>query len=375
MQLSTAYSNTCGLKIQRPYIYELFFPFVEEKFITIDTDTNNYNYWSDVISLILPYLNKKNISIFQLGNPQSAPLPSVNRTNGILNAGQKSFLLGKTMLHVSSNNYSSQLAASLDKKLVCLVKNEKRALPFSWGNSEYCDFIYPESKKFIEPERLAKIILEKLEIDFKFEYKTLFMGDKYKDGVTFVEMYPSTPVSLQSFNLQSILVRMDLNFSEQVLAQQLSSGKAAIYTDRKIDINILRKFSANITDLIYEVKEENDVSFCQEVKSLGIPCNLISFLSEEKINSYKLDFMEIGNILPQKSHSFSDAIGSQKVEMRDLFFKSKKYIMKDGSTYLSQESLNKNIKSTNSSDIQKVLDTDIFWKNLDALTILKKTID
>ena len=40
MQLSTAYSNACGLKIQRPYIYELFFPFVEEKFITIDTDTN-----------------------------------------------------------------------------------------------------------------------------------------------------------------------------------------------------------------------------------------------------------------------------------------------------------------------------------------------
>ena len=61
--------------------------------------------------------------------------------------------------------------------------------------------------------------------------------------------------------------------------------------------------------------------------------------------------------------------------MRDLFFKSKKYIMKDGSAYLSQESLNKNIKSTNPSDIQKVLDTDIFWKNLDALTILKKTID
>ena len=374
MQLSTAYSNTCGLKIQRPYVYELFFPFVEESFITIDTDTNNYNYWSDVINLILPYLNKKNISIFQLGNPNSAPLPSVNRTNGVLNSSQKSFLLNKTLLHLSSNNYSSQLAASLDKKLICLVENERKALPFSWGNAEYYDFIYPESKKFIEPE-IAKIILKKLEIDFKFEYETLFMGDKYKDGVTFVEMFPSTPISLQSLNLQSILVRMDLNFSEQVLAEQLSSGKAAIYTDRKIDITILRKFSTNITDLIYEVKEENDVSFCQEVKSLGIPCNLISFLPEEKINSYKLDFMEIGNILPQKSHSFSDAIGSQKVEMRDLFFKSKKYIMKDGSTYLSQESLNKNIKSTNSSDIQKVLDTDIFWKNLDALTILKKTID
>ncbi len=142
MQLSTAYSNTCGLKIQKPYVYELFFPFVEEKFITIDTDTNNYNYWGDVIDLIRPYLNKKNISIFQLGNPNSAPLPNVNRTNGVLNSSQKPFLLRKTLLHVSSNNYSSQLAASLNKKLICLVESERKALPFSWGDSENYNFIY-----------------------------------------------------------------------------------------------------------------------------------------------------------------------------------------------------------------------------------------
>ena len=166
MQLSTAYSNTCGLKIQKPYVYELFFPFVEEKFITIDTDTNNYNYWGDVIDLIRPYLNKKNISIFQLGNPNSASLPNVNRTNGALNSSQKSFLVRKTLLHVSNNNYSSQLAASLNKKLICLVESERKALPFSWGDSENHNFIYPESKKFIEPERLAKIILNKFYISF-----------------------------------------------------------------------------------------------------------------------------------------------------------------------------------------------------------------
>ncbi|NKB46947.1 MAG: NAD-glutamate dehydrogenase, partial [Legionellales bacterium] len=84
------------------------------------------------------------------------------------------------------------------------------------------------------------------------------------------------------------------------------------------------------------------IRYINHLEQQGLLERALEFLPEEKINAHKLDFMEIGNILPQKSHSFSDAVGSQKVEMSDLFFKSKKYIIKDNSTYLSQESLNKN---------------------------------
>ena len=52
MQLSDVYSASCGLRIQKPKVYDQFFPFIEENFITLDTENTNYNYWSDVVNLI-----------------------------------------------------------------------------------------------------------------------------------------------------------------------------------------------------------------------------------------------------------------------------------------------------------------------------------
>tara|TARA_R100000008_G_scaffold85718_2_gene76416 strand:- start:1357 stop:2481 length:1125 start_codon:yes stop_codon:yes gene_type:complete len=372
MQLTDTYSASCGLKIEKPYVYDLFFPFIEEKIITIDTDTNNYKYWDDVISLIHPYLVEKNISIFQLGNKESALLRNVSRTNGMTNASQKSFIIKKSELHIGGNTYSTQLASFLGKNLICLVDEKDKALPFTWGNSEKHHFIYPESKDFIEPEKLAQIILEKLKINFKFKYETLFIGNKYFDGIQYIEMYPSSPVILRNFNINSILVRMDLNFSEEVLAQQLRLGKASILTSQKINMNILRSFRDNIVEIFYDIKEENDLEFCEQVKSLGIECKLISFMSEDKIDSCKLKYMEMGNITPQKVYSFSDLPNYKDLNVNDLFFKSKKVIIKDGDSYLSPQSAEKGIKSIASSDIQKVVDTEDFWKNLDAFLILKK---
>lgn len=373
MQLTDTYSKSCGLKIDEPYVYDLFFPFVEEKIITIDTDAANYKYWDDVIGLISPFLTEKNISIFQLGKKESPVLRNARRTNGMLNPSQTSFLVKKSDLHIGTNTYSMQLACFLDKNLICLVDNKDQALPFTWGSKENQDFIYPESNDFIEPEIIAKLILKKLQIDFKFKYQTLFMGEKYQDGTQFVELYPSSAIMLQNYGVNSILVRMDLNFCEKTLKEQLSVGKASIITSKKIDINILRSFRDNIIEVFYDIKEENDLQFCQEIKSLGIECRLISFLPEDKINSNKLKYMEMGNIMAQKTYSFSDLPNYKDLNVNNLFFKSKKIIIKDGDSYLSSESVERGIKTTAPNDIQKVIDTEDFWKNLDAFSILKKS--
>lgn len=372
MQLTTAYSSSCGLKIQEPYIYDVFFPFVEEDFITIDTDNNNYSYWNDVILLIKPYLEVKNITIFQLGHPDSSSISFVNRTNGSLSPSQQAYLLKRSKLHITSNNFSAQFFASLSKPLICLTENKKRALPFSWGNPDFHDFIYPDSHEFIEPERLAKIILEKLEINFNFKYEAIFIGDKYKDGLSFCEMVPTSPLTLQKFNLNNVLVRMDLKFSEEVLTEQLKRGKVSIYTDKPININIIKTFQENIIEVVYEIKEENDPNFCEKVKSLGVPCNLVSFLPTEKINNEKLKYMEINNIIPQIRHSLANIGDIEDQDIDKLFFKTKRYIFKDDVVYLSEESLNQGIKSNNSNELQKVINTSKFWQSLDALTILKK---
>ena len=373
MQLSEVYSASCGLKISEPRVYDQYFPFVEEEFITLDTENTNYNYWSDVVNFITPSLNKKNIKIFELGLPKSPQISNINRTNGILSSGQKSFLLRKSKLHIGSpNSYSTNFFSTLDKKLISIVEKKERALPFSWGKAENHDFIYPEGKSFIEPEKIAKNILNNLGIDFKFDYETIFMGEKYKDGLQYVESFPDSVVPLQKFNIQSILVRMDLNFSEDILIKQLQAGKASIYTDKPININILKTFQANINEILYEIKEDNSPEFYEQVKSLGVPCNIISFLPEDKINSFKLKYMEMGNILAQKPCAFEYLPNHDKLNVDDLFYRSKRFIFKNQIPYLSEESLKNNIKSSSSFEIQKVINSDNFWKSADALSILKK---
>jgi hypothetical protein len=372
MQLSSVYSSSCGLKIEKPYIYEVFFPFTEEDFITIDTSEGTYSYWSDVILLIAPYLKEKNINIFQLGVNENPSLPFVKRTNGTLSAPQKSYLLKRSKLHITTNNFSAQLCAYLNKNLICITDDPSRTLAFDWGDPKAHSFIYPQSQDFIEPERLAELILQKLKINFNFKYETLFVGEKYKDGVTFCEMVPTKPISLQALGMSSILARMDLHFSEEVLQKQLEIGKVSIYTDRPIDINIIRKFQENIIEVVYEVKEKNHPEFCEEVKKLGIQCNLVSFLSNEKINEQKLKYMDINNIIPQKTYSLDDVAGATIENVEKLFFKSKRYIVKHDTIYLSEESLKMGVKSNNSNDIQKVINNKEFWSSLDALTILKK---
>ena len=373
MQLSDVYSASCGLRIQKPKVYDQFFPFIEENFITLDTENTNYNYWSDVVNLINPYLEKHDIVIFELGDPKSPNITNVNRTNGILSAGQKSFLLRKSKLHVGSpDSYSTNFFSTLDKKMVCVVEKESRALPLSWGNSENHLFVYPENKKFIEPEKIAKNILNSLGIDFKFDYETVYIGEKYKDGLQYIESFPDEVVSLKQFNIGSVLLRMDLNFSEDILAKQLQNGKASIYTDKPINLNILSSLQENINEIIYEIKDDNSPEFYEKVKSLGKPCNIISFLPEEKINSYKLKYMEMGNILPQKIFRFEDLPDYKNLNTENLFYRSKRFIFKGGSPYLSEESLKNNIKSSSSFEIQKVINNNNFWKGADAICILKK---
>ena len=60
MHLIERYASACGVKISRPYIYDKYFPLPFDKYITFQPyskyDSKNYDYWDEVILLILPYL-------------------------------------------------------------------------------------------------------------------------------------------------------------------------------------------------------------------------------------------------------------------------------------------------------------------------------
>lgn len=78
MHLLEQYALTCGVKIDKPTIYESFYPINSNKYIcfhpTSKYDSKVYDYWQIVLDLILPVLRNHKIDVVQIGgktNPHS----------------------------------------------------------------------------------------------------------------------------------------------------------------------------------------------------------------------------------------------------------------------------------------------------------------
>ena len=377
MKLSTLYSSTTGLKINKPSLWELYYPIVEDKFITIDTKGSFYFQWQLVLDMILPLLQEKGISVFQLGQVDDPTLQGVNRTNGSVNPNQMPHVLNKSLLHLSSNNFSAHVAASLDTKLICLLFKEKEKFTFDWGNSKNQHFVHPvKNDNFIKPENVAKKICDVLKIKFSFDYETIFCGERFRDGVEFVETSPLSSVSLQEINVPHVIVRMDFDFDEQGLINQLNRGDVVIVTDKPINNEIISGFKNRIKEVIYVVKEDNDnPDFCLNIVNSGITIILISYLPQEDINAKKIHYMEMGNITQQPIHSIKSLPDWEKLNLDDLYYKSKKYFLKDGKVHQSDAACREGISCPQKNQLQKVIDSPLFWKNLDLITIFKKRVD
>ena len=66
MHLLEQYALSCGVKIDRPFVQCNYFPVPFDDYIIIHPSSGmsakNYDHYSEVVGLILPYLNKAGIS-------------------------------------------------------------------------------------------------------------------------------------------------------------------------------------------------------------------------------------------------------------------------------------------------------------------------
>ena len=71
MHLAERYATACGVKIDKPYIYENFFPIPVKKYISFQPfskyPSKKYDYWDEVRDIILSYLQKEEIRIIYIG--------------------------------------------------------------------------------------------------------------------------------------------------------------------------------------------------------------------------------------------------------------------------------------------------------------------
>ena len=168
------------------------------------------------------------------------------------------------------------------------------------------------------------------------------------------------------------MYRMDLNFNEQNLNQQLIVGKCSIITDKPISKHLLAHFRKNITDVVYLIKEEDDPEFCLLVKRLGLNLCLVSALDDAQISKKKINYMEVGRIIKKENPNPKSIKELKGLDLNSLFYRSNKYTLSNGKIYPSEASYKEDKPLQDKTQIFPVINKELFWESLDNYHIFKK---
>jgi len=369
MHLIERYATACGVKIDKPYIYDTFFPLPVEKYITFQPfskyPSKNYDYWEEVILMIIPYLQKNNINIVQIGGKDDKPILNCVNLCGQTKISQAAFIIKNGILHLGADSFAAHIASGYDKKIVALYSNNNinNVKPY-WTKAEdmillepklnrkpqYSAHEMPKSINSIKPEEIAKSILKLLNIEDAQLPKTLFIGQEYINKT--LEVVPDQPLNISQIQIDNIIVRMDYHFNEQVLEYYLQNKKCIIITEKAIDENILKKYKQNIPQVVYTINENNQPEFARTLKRNAINFVLISYLQEEDLNKFKLDYMDYGLIIKRE-------YPNNKIEINNnTYFKSSRIILSSQGQFSTKHQWLKNNNSNKfiqDSELQKEL--------------------
>jgi hypothetical protein len=383
MRLLDTYATNTGSKIDKPFIYTKYFPLPQQEYITIQSqtpyDSRNYSYWQEVINLLQPFLSKANICIVQVGTKDEKQLGGVINLLGQTNINQLAYIVQNSKLHFGADSLCVHLASSFDLPIVSLysISNPSVAGPH-FGNKDkhillkgyerignkkpsYSQVESPKSIDTIKPEEIAEGVLKLLNIEFPKMPETVFIGQDF--NLKSFEIIPDQVLDLSSIQVENPIIRLDYSFNEESLASILSQRKSIIFTNKPIKKDIIEKHKQNISQLIYIIDEDNSVNFVKLLKSNSINYVLLSFLPEEVLNKFKIDYMDY-NLIVNKTHKTKEETKISNVD--NLYYNSSRTLYSSKGKSVSRYDW---LNGTGN----KVVDDIEFWKEADNFYIFKLT--
>jgi hypothetical protein len=380
MHLLERYATSCGVKIDKPYIYDKYFPLPFDKYITFQPyskyEAKNYDYWEEVVGLLTPFLQKHNIHIIQIGGEKDKPVQGCYNLCGQTKIQQAAYIIKNGLLHLGADSFAAHIASGFNKKIVALYSNNniENVKPY-WSNEKdltlvkanlnkkpsYSASEFPKQINEIKPELIAQYVLDALNIKEIINIKTLFIGKDFQNK-TF-EIVPDININIQAIPIKNPIVRMDYIFNEAFLENILKiKENVIIFTNKKINNNLITKYKQKISQVIYIIDENNDSTFVEILKKNLINYVLLSFLSEDLLQKYKLNYMDYNLIirkdLPTKLININL---SEKTRYR-----SSKVIISSEGQFSSKYDWQNKIKD-------KVIDDPEFWKEIDNFHIFELT--
>tara|TARA_R100001163_G_scaffold18621_1_gene16436 strand:- start:1439 stop:2626 length:1188 start_codon:yes stop_codon:yes gene_type:complete len=393
MHILESYALQNDLKIDKALLYEKFFPLAVDKYITIDTSSMNtsamsYDHWQLVVDIIKPRVEAEGIQIVQLGEKNCIPLTGCYMAIGQCNFNQKAYVVKNSLLHLSSNNESSHIASHFNKKSVVLFPYNCYISQFKpyWSSPENLEILQgtssterpsynpsesPKSINTIRPEEVAEKALRFLNIDtFKAQYRTLRIGSSFHRPR--IESNLSHLLNAKKLGMSSLIMRMDLNFNEEVLVKQLQSCPCSIITNRPLNDFIINNYHKQIVELVYYITDDHDPEFIKKAKSKSITFLLRTRKDQQSIPDLKLDYFDFGMIQPVPEKSKNDFI--ELKDKNNLYYKSKHFIIHDNQFYPCTAALNrlKQGSPTMDHEPQEVIDDPIFWEEEEHFHFFEK---
>jgi hypothetical protein len=393
MHVLEAYALQSDLKIDKPFVYEKFFPLAVDKFITIDTSNLGtsaltYDHWQLVVDLIYPKLEERGIKIVQLGNKECTPLQKCYMAIGQCSFNQKAYVLRKSLVHACPNNESSHVASIYNKKSVVLFSNNcypKQFLPY-WTDLSHLEILTapkitkkpsfnpnetPKSINYIKPEDVARKILNFAGIvTFVPEFKTLRIGQSFHQKR--IESDLTRLLNADKLGVSSLIMRMDLNFNEEALGRQLQACSCSVITNKPLSDGILDKYHKKIVELVYYIEDDNDPDFVRKIKEKSINYLLRSRKDKTQTNDFKLDYLDYGlvhQIDKRSKKDFKELKGKKK-----LYYKSNHFIIHDNSFYPCTSALLRLKQGTPSMEHEphEIIDEPLFWEEEEHFHFFEK---
>lgn len=392
--LAETYSRSTGLKIDKPYLKEDFFPLPFERYITINSGSNqptkNYDYLQTVLEILTPYLASAGISLVLLGGKDDPSLSGVYDLRGKTSYGQSYYLLRRAILHLGNDSWTIHAGGALNTPLVALYgstdpyihgphwKPEKMRLLEShrWGRKPSFSQENPKTVNLICPFSVARAVLELLEIPHTLPQRTLNIGGAYNQSL--LELIPNTVPAPDFNNHLPMVVRMDLEHNENILAQVFQTGrKVNVLTKAPINLGLLQQARPLILSFNFEMDENVPTDYVVALKKI-VP-NTTFFTRETdavKVAALRFKFFDIVTIQQATDKTRADfekacqeytndptfsldtAIKSGKME-----FKSQKYVLSRGKIYLSHAHEKADI-AVGAEGANSVRDEDVFYHDM-----------
>ena len=395
MKLLENYSLQLGQKIDKCHTYEKYYPLPFENPIIIiqpwSKGAKNYSYINDVLDIIYPIITKAGYKLVQVGGPNEKVLKYCYHTQGTTNWGQLEYLISKSSLVISADSISSHLAGHYNIPLCVLISNNfKETVSPYFGDKSKQIVLEPDrnnknplfmldepGKKQIDEiktEDIAKSVCSLLNIEYTYNYNTLFTGNIYQNPMIISTC--NDVINPAQIGVDSLILDLTLSesFNENILIQQAQICPVSIICNKPLSDNIFNfhKQTKRIREVLYVIDENNSPDFARKVQRNGINLRLISELLPEKINKLKLDYMEISVINKLNYINPKEIEELKNKDLNNLYFKSAKFYISGGQIYPSKAHLLAKQNVGNFDQIVNCLNNLDFIKEMDSFRILEK---